>query len=73
MQKYKNTQNGYIIDNNSDNKTYMKIASQHEPFKAIICNANTAKYFKPGFLAYKRCITINNKIPDNVFYFNQIK
>lgn len=73
MQKYENTQNGYILDNNSNNETYQKIAEQHKPFKAIICNASTSKRFTPGFMASKRCITINNKIPDNVFYFNRIK
>lgn len=77
MRKYENTENGYIIefdyDPNEQNNQYKKFAEQHEPFKSIICNTNTAKFFRPGFLAYKSCITINNKIPDNVFYFNKIK
>jgi len=72
MIKYENTQNGYIITPDSTNLEFRTIAENYTPFKCIICNAKTSACFRASFLSYKPCLTINNKIPDNVFYFNKI-
>ncbi len=72
MKPYKDTQNGYIITNTSTNDEFKEIIKTYSKYRCLICNNRTANYFGTSILG-NNTITINNKIPDNVFYINSIK
>lgn len=70
--KYKDTKNGYVIDQTSTNDEFREIIKTHFPkYHCLICNSNTAKNFGTHFLGTST-VTINNKIPDDVFYINTV-
>ena len=70
--KYRNTKNGYVLDSTSTNEDYKKIIESYFPnYHCLICNNETSKHFGTHFLGTST-VTINNKIPDNVFYINTV-
>ena len=72
MHKYEDTKNGYLIDSTSTSEQFRKIATEYDTFKCVICNSETAKCFSFGFLSRGNGLTINNSVPDNVFYINRV-
>lgn len=72
MKRYRDTENGYIITDTSTNDEFKEIVKTYSKYKCLICNSTTANYFGTPILG-NNTITINNKIPDNIFYINSIK
>jgi hypothetical protein len=63
-----------MITDTSTNDEFKKIIKTYSKYRCLICNNRTANYFGPPILGIgKNTITINNKIPDNVFYINSVK
>lgn len=71
MEKINGTKNGYHISEYSTQADWKQICERYESVKCVICNSATRKYFKIPLLGYDN-ITINNNIPDNVFYINGV-
>lgn len=69
MKRYAETKHGYIIDEESTDEDFKKIKTAYDKINCIICNRNTSRYFGTPFLGTS-IVTINNKVPDNVFYIN---
>lgn len=63
--------NGYIITETTNSDDIHEINESYEHIRVMICNSKTAKAFRRPF--YNTLpITINNKIPDRVFYINSV-
>lgn len=71
--KLNGLKHGYSIRDTDagDSETFEKILKSYEKVRCIICNRNTAKYFRTPLLG-SSIITINNKMLDGVFYINHV-
>lgn len=67
IQKLEEKKNGYRLTETSVNDEFREIQENHKPFKRILCNRQTARRFKGC------AITIDNRIPDDTFYLNQMR
>ena len=63
--------NGYIITETTNSDDIHEINESYEHIRVMICNSKTAKRFRPHFFN-PLPMTINNKIPDDVFYINSV-
>ena len=63
--------NGYIITDTTDFDDIQKLSDSYEHIRVMICNSKTSKRFRPRFFN-PLPMTINNKIPDGVFYINSV-
>lgn len=70
--KDENFKNKYILQKDSTNEDFQEIMKSYQKFHCIICNKETAKYFKRqlSFLLGNSVVTINNSVPEGVFYIN---
>lgn len=69
-----NKKNKYIITDVTDARNaddMSNICKQYHRISCLICNKNTSRLFGMHYLNPVP-ITINNKIEDNVFYFNRM-
>ena len=63
--------NGYIITETTNSDDIHEINESYEHIRVLICNNKTARVFRRPILNFLP-ITINNKIPDKVFYINSV-
>ena len=69
--KSKDFKNKYILTEESNNEDFQSIIKSYPKFKCIICNRKTSKCFKSHWMFLGNPpITINNKVPDGVFWIN---
>lgn len=71
MTRIEGTKNGWRILPDTDNDKWNAACEEHHPVKCVICNANTAKRFRVRLLG-SNIITVNNKLADDIVYFNRI-
>lgn len=71
INKIKDKKNGYILTDDSTNEEFQKIQARYKKINCIILNKNTRKRIRLGLIS-NNIITINNKLPDNVFYINGV-
>lgn len=69
IQKDKDFKNKYILQDDSTTTDLRVIAQGYHKLRCIICNNNTSKRFKQTYI-FSLPITINNEIPDDVFFIN---
>lgn len=63
--------NKYILTEDSSNGDFKAILKSYPKFKCLICNRETRKRFGSHWIFLGNPpITINNKIPDGVFWIN---
>lgn len=64
--------NKYILQEDSTNKDFQEIMKSYPKFNCIICNKETSVRFERrlSFLLGNGLVTINNSVPDGVFYIN---
>lgn len=71
--KDNNFKNKYILNDSSTGDDFQEVWKSYKKVNCLICNKNTAKRFKPSLWAFgESCLTINNKIPDDVFFINSV-
>lgn len=63
--------NGYQFDENTTNEEFKATVREHGKFRSLICNSNTVKHFGTTLLGENH-ITINNKVPDDCFFINNL-
>lgn len=66
--------NKYILRGDSNNDDFQDILRSYPKINCVICNAETAKRFtrRFAFLFGSGPVTINNNIPDGVFWINGV-
>lgn len=71
IKKVEGTKNGYILDKSSKDEDLQKIIKEeyNGKIKCLICNKRMSKNFNYGLFG-SSYTTINNKVPDNIFYLN---
>lgn len=73
IHKLEGTKNGYVIDDTSTAEGFEdleEICKQYEKTTCIICNAKTKQERFRVRLLGRDIITVNNKVPDDVFFLN---
>lgn len=72
--KDKQFRNKFILQDDSTNADFKEILKTYNKVCCIICNRNTAKRFRvrSAIIFGPSNITINNKIPDQIFWINGI-
>ena len=65
-------ENKYQFTESSTNEEFQKIMKRYPKVNCIICNSETAKCFRPGFLS-PMSVTINNKLETGVFLVNNFR
>ena len=75
--RYPGSKNGVILNKHSQNKgMYSALIGEAKP-RCILINSKTMDaWFKPTFMSLlmgTNGLVINNKIPDDVMYFNVFK
>lgn len=64
---------GYVLAKNSTDDDFQEIIKSYgDKYHCLICNSNTAKNFRIGFLGGYSTITINEKLADGVFFINGV-
>lgn len=63
------TSHGYDISGATNEEFQRLIKDYPEKLRCIICNCDTAKYFRIGLLG-SNIITINNRIRDGLIFVN---
>lgn len=72
IEKLEDKKNGYRLTPTSTNDDFRYAKSSFgKKINCIIMNKRMARYFKPNVMGAS-IITVNNKVPDNVFYFNSV-
>ena len=69
--KVEGKKNGYAILEDTTNEEFRALLKSYPKVRCIICNENLAKRIRYGILGHS-ITTINNKIPDNIFYINGV-
>lgn len=69
--KVEGKKNGYALFDDTTNEEFQKLLETYPKVKCIICNERLYKRFRVGTFG-KNIITVNKKIPDRIFYINQI-
>ena len=69
--KVEEKENGYAILEDTTNEEFRAVLKSYPKVRCIICNARLAERIRYGILG-QSITTINNKIPDGVFYINRI-
>ena len=64
--KVEGKENGYAILEDTTNEEFQALLKTYPKVRCIICNARLAKRIQC------KIITVNNKIPDGIFYINRI-
>ena len=67
--KHGDYKNGYIFTSTSTDEDLQEIFKSYDKVRCVICNAKTARNFRPNYLG-SNIITINNKISDGCFFVN---
>lgn len=63
--------NGYIFTPTSTDDDFQKILKSYDKVNCLICNKNTIRNFRRGFMG-QSIITINKKLADGVFFINGV-
>lgn len=63
--------NGYIFTPTSTDDDFQKILKSYDKVNCLICNENTIRNFRRGFMG-QSIITINKKLADGVFFINGV-
>ena len=71
INKLEGKKNGYELTLSSTNDDFRQICRSYSKVNCIIVNKRMAKIFKPNIMG-ANIITVNNKVPDNVFYLNSV-
>lgn len=72
IEKLEDKKNGYRLTPTSTNDDFRYAKNSFgKKVNCIIVNKRMARYFKPSIMG-SNIITVNNKVPDNVFYFNSV-
>ena len=72
IQKIEGKKNGYQLTATSTNDEFKEtIRSFGKKVTCIIVNKRMARYLKPSIMG-ANIITVNNKVPDNVYYLNSV-
>lgn len=69
--RLKNTEHGYIITDATNEEFQNLIKSYQEKVRCIICNSDTAKYFRISLWG-RNIMTINNTVHDGVIFINHL-
>lgn len=72
IEKLEDKKNGFRLTESSTGEDFRYIRKNFgKKITCIIVNKRMARFFKPSIMG-AGIITVNNKIPDNVFYFNSV-
>lgn len=71
INKLEGKKNGYQLTPSSTNDDLKEIYRSHGKVNCVIVNKRMAKLLKPNIMG-ANIITVNNKVPDNVFYLNSV-
>lgn len=69
--KVEGKKNGYAILEDTTNEEFRSLLKSYPKVRCIICNERLAKRIQYGVLGHN-ITTINNKIPDEIFYINGV-
>lgn len=69
--KVEGKKNGYALFDDTTNEEFRALLKSYPKLNCIICNERLAKRISYGILG-QSITTINNKIPDNIFYINGV-
>ena len=69
--KVEGKKNGYAILEDTTNEEFRSLLKSYPKVNCIICNEHLAKRIRYGILG-QSITTINNKIPDEIFYINGV-
>ena len=69
--KVEGKKNGYKLLENTTNEEFQSLLKSYSKVRCIICNDRLYSRFKVGTFG-KNIITINKKIPDGIFYINNV-
>lgn len=69
--KVEGKKNGYAILDDTTSEEFRALLKSQPKLNCIICNERLAKRIQYGILSHS-ITTINNKIPDNIFYINGV-
>lgn len=74
VKKLDGTKNGFYIDGQHSNLLHIIDEFKKErKIRCVICNAKTAKEVGKDFRFFAKAnVSVNNKLDDNVFYFNGV-
>lgn len=64
--KVKGKKNGYVILEDTTNEEFQSLLKSYPKVRCIICNKHLANRIQC------KIITVNNKIPDGIFYINGV-
>lgn len=72
IEKLEDKKNGYRLTTTSTNDDLRYVKTTFgKKINCIIVNKRMARFFRPSIMG-ANIITVNNKVPDNVFYFNSV-